>query len=231
MPTSALCRMFRPSAKAAIIPYSMPLWTILTKCPAPDGAAVQVALLLRRQLAVAARRPLDLPDPRGDGLQDRLDGLDRDLVAADHQAVAALQAEDAAAGADVDVVDALLPQLLGPADVVAVVGVAAVDDDVALVEERGDLVDDLPGDAGRDHHPDGPRLLELADELLQRRAAGRALILELLDRLGVDVEDHALVSVAHQPPHDVGAHPTQPDHSQLHDKLLIFDDSRRLSST
>ena len=65
----------------------------------------------------------------------------------------------------------------------------------------------------------------------QRRAAGRALTLELLDRLGVDVEDHALVSVAHQPAHDVGAHPAQTDHSQLHDKLLIFDDSRRLSST
>ena len=68
--------------------------------------------------------------------------LDRVVVAADHQAVAALEAEDAAAGADVDVVDALLAQLRGPADVVAVVGVAAVDDDVALVQQRGDLVDD-----------------------------------------------------------------------------------------
>ncbi|CFS57473.1 Uncharacterised protein [Mycobacterium tuberculosis] len=31
MPTSALRRMFNPSAKEAIIPYSMPLWTIFTK--------------------------------------------------------------------------------------------------------------------------------------------------------------------------------------------------------
>ena len=29
--------MDRPSAIAAIMPYSMPLWTILTKCPAPLG--------------------------------------------------------------------------------------------------------------------------------------------------------------------------------------------------
>ena len=29
--------MLNPSAMAAIIPYSIPLWTILTKCPAPFG--------------------------------------------------------------------------------------------------------------------------------------------------------------------------------------------------
>ena len=55
---------------------------------------------------------------------------------ADHQAVAAVEAEDAAAGAAVDEVDALLAQLLGPADVVAVVGVAAVDDRVARARGR-----------------------------------------------------------------------------------------------
>src|ERR1039457_2615755 len=37
LPALALCKMLRPSAKDAIIPYSMPLWTILTKCPAPLG--------------------------------------------------------------------------------------------------------------------------------------------------------------------------------------------------
>ena len=29
--------MFRPSAYEAMIPYSMPLWIIFTKCPAPVG--------------------------------------------------------------------------------------------------------------------------------------------------------------------------------------------------
>ena len=38
-------RMLRPSAYAAMIPYSMPLWTIFTKWPAPFGPAVQVAVL------------------------------------------------------------------------------------------------------------------------------------------------------------------------------------------
>ena len=27
----------KPSAYACISPYSIPLWTIFTKCPAPDG--------------------------------------------------------------------------------------------------------------------------------------------------------------------------------------------------
>ena len=34
---SAFASTLSPSAYAAIRPYSMPLWTILTKCPAPFG--------------------------------------------------------------------------------------------------------------------------------------------------------------------------------------------------
>ena len=37
LPALACFRMLKPSAKAAIMPYSMPLCTILTKCPAPEG--------------------------------------------------------------------------------------------------------------------------------------------------------------------------------------------------
>ena len=37
VPASACLMMLRPSAMAAIIPYSMPLWTIFTKWPAPFG--------------------------------------------------------------------------------------------------------------------------------------------------------------------------------------------------
>ena len=61
------------------------------------------------------------------------------VLAADHQAEAPLEAEHAAAGADVDVVHALGRQRLGPVDVVAVVGVAAVDDDVARAHALGQV--------------------------------------------------------------------------------------------
>ena len=37
LPMSAFAMMLRPSAYAAMSPYSMPLWTIFTKCPAPFG--------------------------------------------------------------------------------------------------------------------------------------------------------------------------------------------------
>ena len=49
------------------------------------------------------------PRARRQRLEDRIEVLDDVLVAADHQAVAALEAPDAAAGAGVDVVDALAP--------------------------------------------------------------------------------------------------------------------------
>ena len=40
--------------------------------------------------------------------------------------------------------------------------------------------------------------------------------LELLDRVGVDVVDDAAVAVAHQPADEVGPHPAEPDHAELH---------------
>ena len=59
-------------------------------------------------------------------------------LAADHLAEAALQSPYAAAGAGIDVVDALGAQRLGAAEVVDVVGVAAVDQDVARLEPAGE---------------------------------------------------------------------------------------------
>ena len=83
--------------------------------------------------------------------------LHRGRLAADHHAIAALQPPDAAAGADVDVVDAVARQLLGSADVVDVVGIAAVDDDVAAFEMRREIGDRLVDHGGRHHQPDRAR--------------------------------------------------------------------------
>ena len=47
--------MSKPSAIACIMPYSMPLWIILTKWPAPLGPGVQIALLGARVAALAVR--------------------------------------------------------------------------------------------------------------------------------------------------------------------------------
>ena len=119
----------------------MPLWTILTKWPAPLGpqcSQPRSAVVVSPVMPVGAWRRVE---PGRERLEDRGEVGDGVVVAADHQAVAALEPEDAAAGAAVDVVDPALGQPRGGVDVVAVVGVAAVDDHVALAEQRRELVD------------------------------------------------------------------------------------------
>jgi hypothetical protein len=89
-------------------------------------------------------------------------------VAADHHAVADLEPPHAAGGADVDVVDPALVERRRAAHVVVPVGVAAVDDGVALVEEVGEREHGLLGRvAGGDHDPHGARRFELGHEIVQ----------------------------------------------------------------
>ena len=147
------------------------------------------------------------------------------VLAADHEAEPALEAEDAAGRADVDVVDAALLELGRLRDVVAVVGVPAVDHDVARLHGRRDLVDDRAGDAGGHHHPRGPGRPELRHHVLDRRGGHGPLGLELRDRLRAHVRDDDLVPVAHQPARQVGAHAPQSNHAELH--RVSFHLSRR----
>ena len=110
------------SAISCMSAYSMPLCTIFTKCPAPSGPDVH-----------AARRAVDL---RGDRLEDRAElfvGLGR---AAGHDRRAVQRALLAAGHAAADEVHALLAQRPLAAAGVGEVRVAAVDDDVAVVEQR-----------------------------------------------------------------------------------------------
>src|SRR5262249_38022012 len=123
----------------------MPLWIIFTKCPAPGGpqwrypssAVLRPARSSRPFVRPISPRPLlppfrapHLAAPGRQRAEDRVEPLDRLALAADHQAVAALEAPDAAAGAHVDVVDAAPGELAGAGDVVVVVRVAAVDQGV-----------------------------------------------------------------------------------------------------
>jgi hypothetical protein len=90
--------------------------------------------------------------------------LDHVVLAADHHAVAALQAPHAAADTDVDVMQLLGRELLRAAQVVVIVGVAAVDDDVAGREQRHQLGEHRVDRPGRDHHPNRARLRQTVDE-------------------------------------------------------------------
>src|SRR5580698_785404 len=190
----------------------------LDEVPGAVRPAVQVTLLggaARSQPGGRLRGAL----ARGDGQEDRVQPPHRLVLAADHQAVATVQSPDAAAGTAVDVVEAVALEVLGPGDVIPVVGVPAVDHDVVGLEQRPQLVQGLLDDAGRDHDPQGPRLVQPADEVGQALRALRAVGFQRLDRVGVDVVDHAVVAVAHEPADEVGAHPAEPDHPELHRRI------------
>ena len=142
-----------------MIPYSTPLWTIFTKCPAPGVAEVAPAV------------------GRGEHVEDRREPLDGLLVAADHHAVADLEAPDAAAtcrrrrsgcpsaSSSSARRTSSCQFVLPPSTIVS-----------PASSSSGERVDRLLGRvAGRDHHPHHARRVELGDEVLERGRAGRAV--------------------------------------------------------
>ena len=151
------------------------------------------------------------------------------LVAADHQAVAPLRPPDSAAGPDVHVVDALRFQFGGAADVIVVVGVAAVDDHVVAFEKRDKGVQRRIDHGGRHHHPDGAGLVQLLREVFERRRPDRSLFDECLHGFRMEVVNDALVAGPQKAPHHVGSHPAQSDHAQFHGGSLSSAQKWRIS--
>src|SRR5262249_30329752 len=98
------------------------------------GPAVQVALLSRAADLFAPGGAWNVTPAGRQRLEDRVEALHRLVGAADHHAIAAFQAPDAAARPHIHVVDLLGREFFGAANVVHVVGVAAVDEDVAGLE-------------------------------------------------------------------------------------------------
>src|SRR5262249_40921541 len=128
----------------------------LDEVTAAVRAAVQIPALGGRAVGLA---PWSAGDGAGAGSklrEDRIEVLHDARFAADHQAISALAPPYATAGPDVDIVDALPRKLLCAADVVDVIGVAAVDEDVAGAKLGGELGDGRVHGSGRDHQPDGP---------------------------------------------------------------------------
>ena len=194
----------------------MTLWTILTKCPGAVRPAVQVALVRTAATGRAARRRRCCTGTGREGCEQRREPLHHGVFAADHLAVAALGPGDAAARAHVEMVDSARLQRGGAADVIAVVGVAAVDDDVVGVEQRRERGQHLIDEGRRNHQPDRTRSHQRGDQLLQRGRAGGALRRQPIDGGRLHVVDDAGVITAHQPAHHVGPHASESDHTDLH---------------
>ncbi len=143
--------------------------------------------------------------------------------AAAHQGVAVLQAPDPAGDTAVDEPDALRGQEVGVDLVVGPLGVAAVDDQVTLAEELGELLDGVAGRvARRDHHPDDLRARQLPDHLGQARGVGDV-------RVAV-VADHRVPGVAQAAPH-VATHLAETDESEFHEAFSLGGVVRRAGAS
>src|SRR5216117_1929196 len=114
-------------------PVLDPVVDHLDEVARPVRPAVEIPLLGRAVGLLASRSARDVAGAGRQPGEDRIEALDHLRLAPDHHAVPALQPPDAATGPHVDVVDPLRPKLLRAPDVVDVVGVAPVDEDVALL--------------------------------------------------------------------------------------------------
>src|SRR5208282_6852663 len=103
----------------------------LDEMPGTVRPTMQVALFGGAADPLASRGGRDVAPSRSERREDRVETLHDLRLAADHHAVAALQPPHTPAGPDIDIVDLLRRQLLGSADIVDVVGIAAVDQNVA----------------------------------------------------------------------------------------------------
>src|ERR1700751_4152868 len=136
--------------------------------PGTRWPAVDVSVFGGASEFLAARRARNVADAGSESLEDGIELLYGFSGTANHHAIAAFEAPHAAAGSDIDVVNALLLETLGAADIIFEVGVAAVDDGVSRFEELGESLHGLFGGAtGRHHDPHRSRGLQFVGQILQ----------------------------------------------------------------
>src|SRR5262249_10239260 len=123
---------------------------------------MHVPVLDSRIAALTLRRPVNRAGTRSKGGENRIETVNGFLWSADHQAIAAIEAPDASGGAAINIVDAFGGKRLRAPYVVLEIGVAAVDDDVALGQESCQIANRrLRWRPIRQHDPDGARAFEL----------------------------------------------------------------------
>jgi hypothetical protein len=99
--------------------------------------------------------------------EDRIEGLDDFLFAANHHAVTSFQSPHTTARAHIHIVDPLRRKFLCTADIIYVVGITTINHDVSRLEVRQEVGDGFVHHRGRNHQPYRPRLLELLHKILQ----------------------------------------------------------------
>ena len=149
---------------------------------------------------------------------ERRHALHRARLAAEHDGVAVGEPPHTARYAGIDVGEAARGEFRGAAHAVLVVGVGAVDQHVAFGEQGQQLRQRVLARPARgQHQPEDARRLELVQQGGQVCDYAHApLARQRASRSGRLVPgDHARTA-ARQTPRHVGAHATQPDHSDMH---------------
>src|SRR5207302_5649744 len=165
----------------------------------------------------APRSAGNVAAPGSERLENRVEASDRVLLAADHHAVSTLKSPNAAAGADVQVVNALLTDSFRASHVVFIEGITAVDDGVARFHQLGERRNHLLGRVARGHHhPGRAGLGQLAHKLFKGACARGSFGDQLPDAGGIPSVNDALLPASEQAPHHVAAHSSQTYHSELH---------------
>src|SRR2546426_651107 len=95
-------------------------------------AAVKIAFFGRAAYLVAAGCTIDVAATGRERFENRIEALHDVGFAADHLTIAPFEAPDAAAGANVTIMDSLGRKFFRAADIIDVVGISTIDDDVVL---------------------------------------------------------------------------------------------------
>ena len=186
-----------------------------------DAVVHHLDVVARAALADPVAAGSTVFDLCGDGLEDGLDCGPSRWIAAGHDGGAEARALFAAGYAGADVVQALLREFLRATVGVGVERVAAVDDDVALFEERNDGCDVLVYNlAGLDHDHDATGSLEFADQLLNGVRAFHQCALGLVGQKVIDlgggaIEDCNFVAMVVHVQNEVLPHYCQPNQADV----------------
>src|SRR5271167_1361508 len=129
-------------------------------------AAMEVALFGSSADLFAARSAIDISAARRKRFENGVEVFHDIQFAANHLAVTTLEAPDAAAGPNVTIMNALAGEFTSAANIVDVVGISAVDDDVADFKLASEFVERGVHDRCRNHQPDGAGLLQFLDEIV-----------------------------------------------------------------
>src|SRR5262245_40345881 len=117
------------------------------------GSAMEVTLFGGSIEFFAARSARNIAGAWRERRKNRIEVLNYRRFAAAHHAVSPFQTPNAATGSDVNIMNAFFGQLLCAAQVVDVIGIAAVNQDVPFIEEWHEFGDSLIHHRCRDHQP------------------------------------------------------------------------------